>query len=48
MYVQDLKTCTVPNGVWYRPGQAIVLHITDQISRKLKTRLKKHNKLAAS
>jgi hypothetical protein len=45
MYVQDLKTCTVPNGVWYHPSQAIVLHITDQISGKLKTRLKKTTNL---
>ena len=29
MYVQDLKACTVPNGVWYHPGQAIVLHVAD-------------------
>ena len=34
-YVQDLKTRTVPNGIWYLPSQAIVLHITGQVNTKL-------------
>ena len=47
IYVQDLKACTVPNGVWYHPGQAIVLHVADdEINGKLKIRSKKYNKLA--